>query len=216
MKANEDQKLQLMDKLKQNSMSFHEQLEGSNFQSDLFGGKLPLPSYVNYLKQLHCIHHCLESLVSQYKNNPQINEVVEDWQFQVPFLESDLTYLKVSTSNIAPSPATKHFTDAITSAAQKEPLSLLGFWYVLLGSKHGGMMLANSISTAYGFADGNGTAYMKPYGTGFMPLWQQFKANMNKLELSAAQEASLTQAANLTFSEMGEVGEAILQSQPTK
>jgi heme oxygenase len=197
---------QLAQVLKTSTRPFHDSAEGSQFQSYLTSGQISIADYATYLGQLFLIHGKLETeLVSAMKKEARLSQVISDEQLQDAHLRADLVHFGVQPHTVVPLETTARFLQNIDSAASKQPLALLGFHYVLFGSKHGGKFIAKNLSTVHNL-NGDGTKYFDPYGSDFMPYWRAFVEKMNKLELSESEVAAIVKAAEQTFVAVGEIG----------
>ena len=126
-------------RLKESTRDAHNSAEGNNFQKEMFSGTLPLPQYRHYLGQLFLVHQALEQGMEK---QPYMSAVVTEEQFQTDFLRRDLVALEKLEDDVKPLPSTKEMLSKIEKANTDEPVALLGYHYVLLGSKHGGKMIA--------------------------------------------------------------------------
>lgn len=201
----------LMERLKESTMVKHDSAEGSQFQGDLVYGKLSQPLYIKYIGQLFLIHRSLEAQIRKY------HEAGQDWtsvvtarQLQEGFLRKDLTYFSVEPQTIVPLVQTKEFLGIMESFAGRCPESLLGFHYVLLGSKHGGKFVAKNVRSSYKLPDDAGALYFDPYGLGFAELWKDFKESMNALSLTDDQITEMCGAAGAMFVGISNVSDALM------
>jgi heme oxygenase len=199
----------LSELLKTSTRPLHDTAETHNFQRLLANGLLPIPAYAAYLGQLFLIHQSLEKQISKLADSDQrLCKPVSPEQFQEPHLKADLVFLDVEIAAIKPLPATDLLLGKINLAAEQNPVSLLGFHYVLLGSKHGGKYIAHNLKQKYGF-DGLGTKYFDPYGDQFMPTWRGFIDELNKIKVSESDTTDIVEAAKSAFIGISEIGSAM-------
>ncbi len=197
---------QLAQILKTETRPFHDSAEGSQFQSYLTSGEISLAEYVAYLGQLFLVHRTLESAIRQgAEKEPRLNKVVTGEQLQEEHLRADLLHFKVEPDTVQSYLATGNFLKKIEDVAVREPLSLIGFHYVLFGSKHGGKFIAKNLGQVHKL-NGAGTKYFDPYGNDFMPYWRSFVEHMNELELSPPEIESIVDTAKQTFVAVREIG----------
>jgi heme oxygenase len=196
----------LAENLKTSTRPYHDAAEGNEFQKHLASGLLPLPAYARYLSQLFLVHAELESkILSESKKDTRLEKVVSKEQIQEDYLREDLKSLNVQPDTVQPINATTEFITAIEKAATNNPLSLLGFHYVLLGSKHGGKFIAKNLKEAY--KNGSvGTKYFDPYGDTFMTYWRAFIQSLNDLDVSEKDVNEIVDAAKTTFTLVGKIG----------
>lgn len=173
----ESELVQLSAILKQGTRQNHDAAESSDFQARLANANLPLDAYKAYLEQLYLIHSRLEQgLVT----SEDLRQVAKSEQHQTDFLKRDLESLGVNVGTIKPLSSTATILTHIEEKTRNQPLSLLGYHYVLFGSKHGGKFIAAQIRKKFGF-ESAGCLYFDPYGTNFQGYWQDFRESMDKL-----------------------------------
>lgn len=195
-------------RLKEHTRSAHQSAEGQNFQVALGGGTLSLTLYKAYLFQLFLIHAELESQIREH--SVMIN-VVTDEQMQTSWLRQDLLCLKVDLAAGSPTEATRQILEKIRSTAKTNAIALLGYHYVLLGSKHGGKYIAAMIKKNHNLENG-GTKYFDPYGPEFQKHWQRFIGALNELELTDAESKAMVEAAGDMFSSIEQIGSELESS----
>jgi heme oxygenase len=198
-----------MENLKSTTRADHDSAEGHDFQRLLFSGQLPYETFCDYVGQLFVLHKALEDELKVAKTDERVRKVLGDWQFQEGFLNSDLIALGRKSSECKPLPATEKIIDAIKATGKKHPIALLGYHYVLLGSKHGARMICPNLKKSYNLDGHSGTLYFDPYEGKFMQLWGEFKESMNQNQLNEAETAEILNAAKLMFIAMGEIGEGL-------
>lgn len=199
----------LSERLKSSTKPLHDSAEGHNFQRLLANGLLSLADYGAYLEQLFLVHTVLEKNIKHFgANDKRLASIVGQEQLQESFLKEDLEFLGSNPSSIEPLPVTAKFIRKIEVSAKDNPSSLLGFHYVLLGSKHGGKFIARNLKQKYSFNDA-GTRYFDPYGELFMQHWRSFISGLNEAEFSETEDKSIIEAAKETFVAVSEVGSAL-------
>lgn len=191
--------------LKESTRANHNAAEAHPFQGTLANGKLAREAYVDYLQQLRELHDGFESrLAEAARKNEIVASVVKPEYYQLEFIENDLKAL-----DAVPAPALDCVAKFNGSGLfERDPVSLIGVLYVLLGSKHGGKFIAHNVKDAYSL-DGAGWTYFKPYGENFMELWKGFTESLNALVVNDQQRKNMLEAASMTFDVFGEMGERI-------
>ncbi len=193
----------LMETLKKSTAPMHDSAEGSQFQSLLTRGKLPKEIYGDYLAQLYLVHKVLET---ELRRHSATAAIVSPAEFQEEFLKQDLASMQRDPEKSQALSSTQGLLDDIRACSAECPEALLGMHYVLLGSKHGGKFIARNVQSTYALADGTGSLYFDPYGASFMPIWKQFKEQMNKLEIPESTVEAVCQAAGQIFKRITEIG----------
>ncbi len=190
----------IMTRLRDDTRALHDAAEKSGFQQALFAGSLPRERFVESLAQLLCIHRALEAhLRTAAATSPAVGTVVRDYQFQEPHLREDLRHFGRDAESAVPLPATREMISSIDRAARENPVALLGFHYVLEGSKNGAKFLAERVRTAYGLNGADGTRSLDPYGPRQRELWGAFRQSMDAAGFSQAEMAAILDAAATTF-----------------
>lgn len=197
------------ERLKTSTRPLHDSAESNNFQRLLSSGLLAIPAYSAYLEQLFLVHQRLESEIKTHAESyPRLQEIVSAEQMQEAFLRDDLQFLDVDPTNVTSLPQTANLLNQISLAAQNNPVALLGFHYVLLGSKHGGKFIAHNVKQKYGF-DGRGAKYFDPYAGTFMQHWRIFIDGVNQSNFTEADINSLLDGAKAMFLAINEIGSAL-------
>lgn len=201
--------LTLMENLKATTRADHDSAEGHDFQRLLFTGQLPYETFCDYVGQLFVLHKALEDELKIALKDERVKKVLGEWQYQEGFLDKDLTALGRKSADCKPLAATAKIIESIKSTGKKHPIALLGYHYVLLGSKHGARMICPNLKKSYNLDGSGGTLYFDPYEGQFHKLWNEFKDSMNSNELNEAETAEILHAAKLMFRAMGEIGEGL-------
>lgn len=198
--------------LKESTRSAHNSAEGHEFQKELGSGSLSKPLYTQYLSQLFLTHRALENAMA---SQPYMGSVVSQEQLQTEFLKKDLKALGVDPEAVKPIDITERMLKKIDELAKTNPTALLGFHYVLLGSKHGGKFIASTMKKTFGFEDA-GAIYFDPYGQEFQKHWQHFVNGINSFDIKEAQVEPLMNAASEMFSFVENLGGALMQASAAK
>jgi len=204
-----------MERLKSSTRAMHKAAEGHPFQHALGSATLPLAQYRDYLGQLYLVHDALETGLRAASGHAAVSGSVTVEQFQVPFLHADLASLEVDPASVRAHGATQAMVEEIAAAGSREPASLLGYHYVLLGSKHGGKLIARNLEKRLSRSVKGGCSYFDPYGERFMEVWLRFKSGVNDAVFSTGELDALLAAASSMFAGVGAVGSAVLSHVPT-
>ncbi|MBX3394274.1 MAG: biliverdin-producing heme oxygenase [Phycisphaerae bacterium] len=191
----------VMQHLKRSTQSLHDETEAAAFNKLLVTGRIPLPAYIDLLGQLLLIHQSFESLIrAQMSSSVPLREVIRDYQFQVGYLLEDLAYFGREIDSIVPRPTTTASIAGLERIAAAGPIALLGIHYVFEGSNNGSRFIARSLRRTYQLDGTNGTRYFDPYGDRQPEYWAAFKADMAKIDFTAADLNLLVEAAREGFS----------------
>jgi heme oxygenase len=182
-------------------------------QRDLAAGLLPRAVYVAWLGQLFFVHRALEWHLGRLRAAvPPLASVVRDHYFHTPALASDLSCFGVNLYTLTPLAPTTVLVELIEGLADRAPLTLLGFDYVLEEGKNGGRQKAKRARLAYRLAAGQGVAYLDPYGETQRQRWLDFKIDMEATAFEPWEVVVVADAARLMLDSLIAVMDAVLQS----
>ncbi|MFM9957088.1 MAG: biliverdin-producing heme oxygenase [Phycisphaerales bacterium] len=196
----------VMEVLKTSTQSMHDAAEGHAFQQSLVRGEVTREQYAVYLGQLLLVHRALEGELRRHAVAlPAIARVVKPEQYQEPYLLEDLAFYGLDVARIVPLASTMALVDEIMSASGRDPLSLLGYHYVMEGSNNGNKFIARAVAKSFGISGHAGLRYLDPYGDQQRVLWTAFKNNMNACGFSPAEMMTLAVAAQGMFRGIGAI-----------
>ena len=196
----------IMDRLKVETWSLHQQAERAPKQRDMLTGKASVEDYAAHLGQTLLVHRALEGHLAEARNqSPAVAAVVTEEQFQVPYLLEDLAHFGVDADAIQPEPATTALIETIDRAAAESAMRILGMHYVMEGSNNGGKFIAMGLRKVFGLTDA-GTRYMDPYGERQREIWAAFKATMNEQGFTDEQQDIIVEGAKDMFGGIIEMG----------
>jgi len=201
----------IMDRLRAATQPAHAAAEAHPFQVALARGSLPLEQYVANLAQLLHVHATLERRLRDLAaRQPATAPLIRADLFQEGRLREDLAHFRAAPAK--PLPATAALLGDIEHAAEAHPVALLGFLYVLEGSKNGGRYLARGVAQAYRLTPGGpGVRYLDPHGAAQRDLWVEFKTNMNALPLGEEESQQIVAAALRMFEAISAIGDDVLK-----
>lgn len=203
--------LPIMERLRTETRDRHDAAEQRPFQRTLFSGALPREGYVRQLEQFLLVHRALEGHLKTLRaSHPAIASIVKDHQFQEPRILEDLAFFGADPAAARLTPAAAAIITRIDAAAKTSPLTLLGFQYVLEGSKNGASFLAKSLRKAYSLPEGKGDRHIDPYGPDLRARWQEFKDDMNAANFTDAESDTLVAAAREMFDAISAMGDDLL------
>lgn len=200
----------IMEMLRDETRLLHNQTEGNDFQKSLFGGSLPREQFIEYLGQMYLIHKSLEDALSELRvKNSVVALIIEDHQYQEPYLQKDLAAAQVVVDQLKPLLATESLIQHMEQLKNNSPMALVGCEYVLFGSKHGAKLMSKQIEK-YGLGVQGAPNYFDPYGDKFSGYWQDFKAKMNAAQFSASEKEDAINGAKDMFSGLSKVFDNLL------
>lgn len=196
-----------MQQLRDSTREEHDRAEHHEFQQALVKGELSRDRYAAWLGQMYLIHDALETAMREAaRHHVDLQKVVHEYQYQVPYLLQDLEFLGIDPGALAPLPATERFVSLIEQDSG-DPLLLLGLHYVLEGSNNGSRYIARHVAKAYDLAPGPGLQYLDPYGDRQREYWLAFKEDMGAVSFTAVETARLVAAAKQMYQTVAELAD---------
>jgi heme oxygenase len=200
----------VMQLLRESTRDLHDAAEHHDFQRAFAQGSLPKDRYLSYLSQMYLVHSALEErLRDAAESSAAIRAVVDNRQYQLPYLDEDLEFFGVDPQTIEPLPATRRLVDEIAKMTA-EPASLLGLHYVLEGSNNGSRFIARGLMAAYELAPGPGLRYLDPYGDEQRERWRAFREAMDEVDFSLEDADRLVESARHMFQSLVGISDDLL------
>ncbi len=193
----------IMTRLRDETADLHQRAESQTFQQRMFQGALSRPEYSAWLGQMWLVHRALEAALESVRDGDARFTAVGPHHSKVGRLAEDLA--AVGASRPGPLPATARLLARIEAAAREEPLRLLGYHYVLEGSTNGNRILARRLLPALGLEAATAGRYLDPYGDRQREVWARFKAEMQEVAFSPAEQDLLVDAARELFAAIAEL-----------
>ena len=134
--------------------------------------------------------------------------MVQDEGRHVANLRADLIALGGEPDGIVPLPATERGLVAIRNIAEEDPISLLGYNYVLEGSMNGNRFIARALGPGMKVS---ATSYLDPYGQEQRPIWQAYRERMNAAGFDVTQADRMVAAARDMFSVIAELSDQLIE-----
>lgn len=196
----------IMQRLREDTVEMHKNAENMAFEKALMKGSLPKDVYVNSLEQRLLVHRALEAALLHHKAYvPAIAAVFADHQIHSGRLEADLAFFGRDAKKVEALPATNDAVAMVRTAAEKNPVALLGIHYVFEGSTNGARFLARAVAGAYRLFDGRGVAYLNSTGEKQPENWRNFKVAMDAQPFSANEKDAIVEAAKATFNAVADI-----------
>jgi len=132
----------LLKHLKDITRKKHDELGKLDFFTHLFSKKLTIKSYIYQLKALAIVVSVLEHQMKKSKQKI-IQNMMKEYQPRYPLIQKDLKYLDANLQPDHIFAVTKalEIANKILERSFNCPISLLGYFYVIEGSKLGGRIL---------------------------------------------------------------------------
>src|SRR5690606_30232473 len=127
-------------------------------------------------------------------------------------LREDLAFFGLSPDSIRATPAVERIITQMTHAARACPASLLGFNYVLEGSKNGSRYIAKAVRRALPLTPGQGDRYLDPHAEDQPRLWAEYRRTMDEVAFTKEETTSMIDAASRMFEAAEGIGGDVLAS----
>ena len=173
-----------MNRLKQETATLHRRLEKFPFFNALSNGTLPLASYVNQLRAFATAFGTLEH-ESTAIPEPSIRAVLGAGESRFTYLLRDLACF--GDTMIPEIINVKRHADAMASRIRllgvEDPVSLMGYVYVLQGTILGNRVHLPDIQRTFNVGHTNGAAFYAGFGDQTEECWAFFASLMNSFDL---------------------------------
>jgi len=171
---------QIMTRLKGETKEYHSMIESLPYFKALISHQLPLECYVNQLRALAVIHGVLENEIAAIEDK-RVSAIWDNELRKLPLLEEDIAFFKPRVVSDAASSiaAALAMTEKIRLRRIENPVTLLGYLYVLEGSTLGNSMHRTDISATFHLNGLNGCRYYSSYQEHVQGHWNQFSEKMN-------------------------------------
>lgn len=200
----------LMTRLREATREVHDQLETLPYFQALDRGELPIESYVGQLRAMAVLHGVLEHEVPNARD-ARLNVVWMENLRRFPQIQADLGFfasraiLDIAAAHEAAGVLANH----ILRRSVEQPVSLLGYLYVLEGSIGGAKVLAPRFSQAFGLDMHRGLAYLTWDHAVAGKRWRDFGERMNATPVNATESEAIIDAAQEAFAGIRQVFAAL-------
>ena len=206
----------IMDRLRDETRSAHDQVEGLPFSERLVEQTLPLASYIAQLHAWHTVHAHLERLLDEHLDARGLDHVWHDERRKTPWLTCDIEALDPGAQGMSPrvQAHAKRWCEHLDEAAAQHPLALLGHLYVLEGSTLGGMVLRKHLAEQFDLNEHSGLRYHSAYGRQTAPMWRTFKEAMNRAVVTPGLQAHVIEQACAAFEHVASLLKVLSEELP--
>lgn len=199
-----------MEQLRVKTQELHAQIEALPFVEALTSGRLPLESYVGQLRAMAILHGVLEHALT-HLTHTAVSSVWEASMAKLQLIESDLAYLQPRAGG-----EIREASEEALKLAQcarlrsvEDPISVLGYVYVLEGSTQGNKLHLPDAAAAFHLEGSDGVCYLQNYGDATGDHWRQFAGRMNLAVTEPAEQERVVEAACEAFEGLSRVFRAL-------
>ena len=199
----------IMEILKEATAEQHRDAERRQLQKEMVRGRLAPEIYAAWLGQMFLVHQTLwENIAARRADHVALAAVVVDEGLHVGHLRADLRAFGIDADDVAPLPSTHRANQAIALTSDSDPLSLLGYNYVLEGSMNGNRFIARALQQTPGIT---ALSYLDPYGEEQRASWQAYRERMNEAGIDESQGQRMVAAAGDMFSFIAEMSDDLMR-----
>ena len=199
----------IMETLKEATTEQHRDAERRQLQKEMVRGELAPETYAAWLGQMLLVHEALrETIAARQADHAPLATIVLDEGLHVGHLRADLVAFGIDADDVAPLPSTQRAVLAIALKSESDPLSLLGYNYVLEGSMNGNRFIARALEQTPGIS---ATSYLDPYGEEQRSTWQAYRARMNEAGFGEPQGERMVAAARDMFAFIAEMSDDLMR-----
>ena len=203
----------IMEILKEATAEQHRDAERRQLQKEMVRGQLAPEIYSAWLGQMFLVHQALwESIEARRADHPPLAAIVLDEGLHVGHLRADLASFGIDADDVVSLPSSHAAVQAIALTSEADPLSLLGYNYVLEGSMNGNRFIARALQQTPGIT---ALSYLDPYGEGQRASWQAYRERMNEAGFDESQGERMVAAARDMFSFIAEMSDDLMRETVT-
>jgi len=198
----------IMETLKEATAEQHRDAERRQLQKEMVRGRLAPETYAAWLGQMFLVHEVLwKTIAARQADHAPFATIVVDEGLHVRHLRADLAAFGIDSDELAPLPSTQGAVQAIALKSESDPLSLLGYNYVLEGSMNGNRFIARALQQIPAIS---ATSYLDPYGEEQRSTWQAYRARMNEAGFDESQAQRMVTAARDMFTFIAEMSDDLM------
>lgn len=201
----------LMSRLREETKEHHTRAERKPIQGKLVSGRVTRDEYAAWLGQMYLVHVALEAAIENARSLPggSVLGVITPEQAHAARIAQDLKYFSVEPSSVNALPATAQLVNTIANAGRTDAIATLGMTYVLEGSMNGNSYLAKAVMRTLSLTPPEGLRYLDPYGPQQRERWQAWRAGVDAMTISEAQQDVCVKAAQTMFDGIADLSEAL-------
>ena len=196
--------------LKEGTQDLHDQAEAGEFQTRMVEGDLARSEFASFLTQMLHLHGEIDSIYDgAAEKDCRFASIYDSTAHKRHHLiQKDLQELGVETFSPA-FDVTTAFTDTVRNSLSTLPISVLGLLYVKEGATNGNKFVLKKIQATLGLSENCATGYMDPHGMKQRKRWNQFKRDLNELDLTVEEQDSCLGVARRSFSMFMEISGSV-------
>lgn len=173
-------KVPILNRLRAETRASHASVDALPFFAALHAGTLPRAVYITFLEAMTTIHETMEQAVATAVD-PVLAVCWVDELQRLPLLQRDLDHFQAERTRTLSMPRLHAImlAEQIALRERRDPASLVGYLYVLVGSALGGLVLRPQVARTFGLEGTGGLAYLTGNAQQTRGLWTTFTTTMN-------------------------------------
>lgn len=186
-------------RLRECTAQAHEHAEGSDFMTSLLGGDATPEDFTALTAQLFFVYSALEDAMRRHRGGEYAGQIYDPRLERRDALAADLEFLLGTDwrERIEPLPATRRYVERL---GQVDELGVIGHHYVrYLGDVAGGQVIATMMQRLYGLSPEGLSFYDFSVLGKIKPFRDEYRAQLDGLDLTEEQAEALTDEAELAF-----------------
>ena len=186
--------------LKEGTQALHDQAEVGEFQSRMVHGDLARSEFASFLTQMLHLHQAVDGMYDEAAAKDDRFASIYDPKAhkRTHLIQKDLEDLGVS--DLSPAfETTQAFVNSVREMLDASPISVLGVLYVKEGATNGNKFVLKKIQSALGLPEAHAVGYMDPHGMEQRKRWNQFKRDLNELNLTDEDQNACLEVARQCF-----------------
>ncbi len=190
----------LADILRESIVDRHAKMQELPYVKALIKGDLPLDSYVAHLRAMAIIHGAIEEALRHFPLN-SVRDTFLARPSRLAHLRSDIGFFERLhiPDCIAAVEKALYIAANIRTMSLKEPITLMGFLYVLEGTTLGNKVHLQDVLNALGDKVIGATRYYNGYDDKTILYWHEFKKLLNTLSLKKTEVEGIISTAYRLF-----------------
>lgn len=190
------------ERIKSETDAAHRETEESRFIGALLGGELTTAGYTALLRQSYLIYTALEAAGRGHSDNELVRPFLSDDLLRVAALEADLEFLDGAAwrEKVVALPSTQKYVERLEEVAFDWPAGFVAHHYLrYMGDLSGGQIIRRMLERAYGFETDGLRFYIFDGIPKPKPFKDAYRANLDSLDISAAEQQRFIDEVSLAF-----------------
>lgn len=173
----------------------------------MLAGQLPTPRFADWMTQRWLIDRDLDRHLRAPRHlHPALAMLAPDSRLHASAGEAALRALGVDVSAAQPVGATVRASERLASIAAADPIDLIGPHAARAALRSGDRYLAETAGPKLGVNE-DALRLLNPHGIGQRPLWERFRRDFDKLEVSDDQRRAIFAAAAAFLDDIAAIGD---------